>query len=644
MAGNTRNKDRARRLQQAAVLVGLGLSCGAQAGSFDFFGADGSYQLQGTYSAAWRMEKPGNGIINAPPSPDIPLPDYIKLPESNNFDDGDRNFKRGALVNNRLSLLGELQLSYGDFGMLLRGDAFYDGVYFDTNANGSPLTINRTDGDPQFEPETQVNAFSDIARYRSGRRARVLDAYAYGSWYLGESSALNLRLGRHIAAWGESLFFSGVALAQAPADATKATVPGADVKSILLPVNQLSMQLSLNNDWTLLGQYKLEFAPVELNPVGEFFSVTDVVGPGAQFIWGIENPLYLANLGDVNLLSDDVPEALQLIVDLLASGLPTEQVTSLLGNILGQLDGVLPNLPVPVGALAPLQPNTPRYVNVVRGRDKKPSDHGQWGVGLKYQLASDTNVGLYRLRYHNTTPAPIQNYGFATLLPGGNGLPPLTTEALGLQVPVTYNVSYFDGVDLTALSFSTALFGANVGGELIWREGIDVLVDVDGGLLGPVPTPTRARVGQALLSALYVIGPGPFWDSITLVGEGGFVHVEDVEAACGPTSCSTDLTYTRDASGWAWLTLIDKKNVFNGWDLQMPIYLSGIINGQSSVLSGLGSLMGEGDYRASVGANFTWLQRLQIGASYNAFLGDPDFTKRPYADRDFAALTIKYNF
>jgi len=644
MSGRNISRGRRQCRNLAVAITGLMASGNAVAGSFDFFGLDGSYQLLGTYSAAWRMEKPDDGIINTPPSSEIPIPDYIKLPESNNFDDGDRNFKRGAMVNNRLSLLGEVQFQYSDFGVLLRGDAFYDDVYFNSNDNRSLKTMNRTEGDPQFEPETEVDQFSDIARYRSGRRARVLDAYAYGSWYIGDEAALNLRIGRHIAAWGESLFFSGVALAQSPADATKATVPGADVKSILLPVNQVSMQLALNSDWTLLGQYKLEFAPVELNPVGEFFSVTDVVGPGAQFIWGIENPLYLSNFSDVNLLSDDVPEALQLIVDLLAPGLPTEQVTALLGSVLGQLDGQLPDLPLPVGELGALQPGTPRYINVVRGPDKKPSDHGQWGLGLKYSVTPATTLGLYRLRYHNTTPAPIQNYGYATLLPGGNGLPPLTTEALGLQVPVTYNINYFDGIDLTALSFSTTFLGANVGGELIYRDGIDVLVDVDGGLLGPVPTPTRARTGQASLSALYVIGPGLFWDAMTFVGEAGYVHVEDVDEACGPISCSTDLTYTRDASGWAWLTLIDKKNVFDGWDLQMPIYLSGIISGQSSVLSGLGSLMGEGDYRASIGANFTWLQKLQIGASYNAFLGEPDFEKRPYADRDFAALTIKYNF
>src|ERR1044071_7410019 len=78
------------------------------AGSFSFLGVDTEYQLPATYAAGIRVEQPHDGLINTPPSPKIPLPDYLKLPESANYDDGDRNFNRWSLVNNRLSLLGEV--------------------------------------------------------------------------------------------------------------------------------------------------------------------------------------------------------------------------------------------------------------------------------------------------------------------------------------------------------------------------------------------------------------------------------------------------------------------------------------------------------------------------------------------------------
>ncbi len=625
----------------AAFLGGATLP--AMAGSFDFLGMDGQYQVQAAYSAAMRLHDPDDRIIDTAPAASIPLPDYLKLPESNNYDDGDRNFKKHSLVNNRLSLLGEIQLSYGDYGILVRGDAFYDDVYHRKNDNTSPApdqpgaTINKT--------ELPTNRFSDDAEYYDGQRVRLLDAYVYGSWYLTDEAALNVRVGRHIAAWGESLFFAGIALAQSPADATKATVPGADVKSILLPVNQVSMQLALNDRLTILGQYKLEYKPTELNPVGEFFSVADVVGPGAEFIYGIDNPLYLAQLADVNLLSDDIPEALDLINRLLLPNVTVgTPVYNALGAILGRLDPLLPDLPLP--NLEAIQPaGTPRYINVQRGPDIRPSDYGQYGLGLKYQLTPNTNLGLYHLRYHNTTPAPVQNYGSALLLPSPvPGGPDITTEQLGLQVPVTYNVKYFDGIHMSAMSFSTALFGANVGGELIYRDGVDVLVDVDGGLLGPVPTPVRAKVGQVNVNALYVIGPQYFWDALTVVSDFGYNWVIDRDEGCGPTSCSDDLTYTKEAAAYSFLFIFDRKNIFNGWDLQVPVTHSKTVLGQSSLLSGFGSQMGEDDWRASIGFNFTYLQKITLGVSYSGYYGTPDFKANPYADRDNVGFTAKYNF
>ena len=642
LGGSHPRKLRVRGMQATGFLLAGAVASGpAAAGSFSLYDFDVDYQLQATYAAAIRLHDADKRLTEAPPAATIPIPDYIKVSESWNYDDGNRNFKKNDLINNRLTLLGEFAVSRGDFGFLARGDAFYDDVYNRRNSNDSPQSLNTT--------QTPTDSFTQAAEDLSGRRKRLLDLYAFGTWYLSDETALNLRIGRHIAAWGESLFHAGIALAQAPADATKATVPGADVKSILLPVNQISLQMSLNDQWTLLGQYKLEYKATELNPTGEYFSIADVVGPGAEFIWGIENPLYLANLSDVNLLGDDVGEALQLVVDLLAPGLPVEAVTGLTNQLLGTLDGVLPDLNIPFNLL-PAQ-NAPQYINVQRKKDIVPSDHGQWGLGLKYQVTPVTNIGLYHLRYHNTTPAPVQNYGFATLLNGPNGQPALTTQAFNLPVPVDYNITYFDGIHMSAMSFSTALFGANVGGEFIYRDGVDVLVDVDGGLLGPVPTPVRSKVAQVDLNALYTLGPaslGNFslWDSFTIVGDIGYISVLDRDEGFGgdPEVGSKVLTYSKDALGTSFLFLADRKNIFSGWDLQIPIAASMMLNNQSSLLSGFGPLMGSSDKRLSIGANFTYLQKLSLGVTYSGYFGTPDLSANPYADRDNLGFTVKYNF
>src|SRR3546814_12134390 len=107
------------------------------------------------------------------------------------------------------------------------------------------------------------------------------------------------------------------------------------------------MQLSLNDQWTLLGQYKLDFKPTELNPVGEYFSVTDVVGPGAEFIYGLQNPLYLPSYSDFNLLSSDAVNLVNLALSALAPNLPVGSVTNAVGKILPGMNGVLPAVQVP---------------------------------------------------------------------------------------------------------------------------------------------------------------------------------------------------------------------------------------------------------------------------------------------------------
>ncbi len=73
------------------------------------------------YTASMRTAKQASQYLNDP-----------------NNDDGTRNFKRGSLINNRLSLFGELQLRHDNLGAVLRGSQFYDDGYNQKNANDSP--------------------------------------------------------------------------------------------------------------------------------------------------------------------------------------------------------------------------------------------------------------------------------------------------------------------------------------------------------------------------------------------------------------------------------------------------------------------------------------------------------------------------
>jgi hypothetical protein len=82
-------------------------------------------------------------------------------------------------------------------------------------------------------------------------------------------------------AWGEALFMPSISLAQGPSDATKAGTPGVEVKDILLPEDQISAQLEINPNWSLLAHAQYNWHPTQVPEPGSFLSTGDAVGEGA---------------------------------------------------------------------------------------------------------------------------------------------------------------------------------------------------------------------------------------------------------------------------------------------------------------------------------------------------------------------------
>ncbi|HJV27661.1 MAG TPA: DUF1302 domain-containing protein [Aromatoleum sp.] len=520
-----------RRTVLALALTSIGLPAWAGSTTIgDEITVD--YLLNLSYGAAVRTQKPARALVDGPIDP------ATGLPTTANSDDGDRNFKRGSLINNRVALLAEADIKYRNYGLFVRSSSFYDDVYRHGNDNDSPGTVNKTGDNDEF---------TNRARYLSGSRSRLLDTYVYGSFQTGGESMLNLRVGRQVVQWGESLFFPNIAGAQSPADATKANVPGTEVKDILLPVGQASAQWQITPGFGLAAYYQYEYAPTELDPVGSYFSYTDVVGPGAQFIRA-----------------------------------------------------------------------APGF-NIPRARDLKPSDSGQWGLSARMAVTDETEIGLYHLRYHDKNPNVVMNFAG--------------------PFPTSYNIVYFDDIKLTGASFSTRMGDFNVAGEVSYKDGVPVLVD---SMLGPVAT--RAKATQAQLSALYILGPRSFSDQTTFVGEVGYLHVNDIEDFQFAGMRFDKLTNDRNA--WAYQLMITPtwNNIFEGWDMTLPVSFAHQVKGKAAVAGAFGGLVGEGDKRMSIGANFKYLNNLELGVSYNAFLGKADLAARPLADRDYVAISAKYSF
>jgi hypothetical protein len=192
-----------------------------------------------------------------------------------NQDDGDRNFGRG-LVSNRLDLLSELDVTYGDVGGRVSAAAWYDRQYHQKTDNDSASTWNATSVDH--------TEFTDDTRDLHGSHAEVLDAFLFARFAPSDMPTI-VRVGKHTQVYGETLFFgaNGIAAAQGPVDAVKAmSVPNTQFKELLMPVNQISLQTQLNSAWTLGGYYQLEWKKTRLPASGSYFSTVDFLADGAE--------------------------------------------------------------------------------------------------------------------------------------------------------------------------------------------------------------------------------------------------------------------------------------------------------------------------------------------------------------------------
>lgn len=265
-------------LTLAAMLV---LSApAAQAFQIDTGNPDLSLRWDNTlkYSSAWRVKDQSSRLTEGQ--------------VAKNQNDGDNNFDKG-LISNRLDILSELDMSFGDFGARVSGAAWYDTVYQDENDNDDPTSANQR--------SVAYNDFTDDTRHLHGGDGEILDAFVYWNGELAERS-LSVRAGRHGLIWGESLFFgaNGIAGGMAPVDVVKAvSVPNTQFKEITRPVNQLSTTYQLTDDLSIGAYYQLEWEETRLPASGSYFSTSDTIGEGNErLIVGAPFPPFLGGNPD----------------------------------------------------------------------------------------------------------------------------------------------------------------------------------------------------------------------------------------------------------------------------------------------------------------------------------------------------------
>jgi hypothetical protein len=410
---------------------------------------------------------------------------------SSNFDDGDLNYNKGAVVQAVAKVTQDISLTYGNFGFFGRALFFYDGVNNDFTENHpneltadnylqygrcSPITQTRTYGQTNnttctgatglnpgylvYGPGGPVhNKRSDGETLRqAGSALQLLDSYVYGKLPIPFTDDKNLtfKLGRQLVNWGESTTLVLNSLNQAnPVNANNLYRVGAQVEEIFTPINQLFLSAEPFDNTTIETYYQLEWKNIEIPAPGTFFSTQDIGTSNAvdNLLIGFGNG---AESHDCSVVPGDNPLA---------------GITTACG----------------------------RFQRVA---DLEPRTSGQYGIKLDYYadwLGSGTDLAAYFQHYHSRLPylSFYSAYPSCARAQGNNGLTVPGTNGInvrtGIPIDATNTVEFFDVCnDVPALhsanptaiaarqtasqyATSSALALSSARFQLVYPEDIDLL-------------------------------------------------------------------------------------------------------------------------------------------------------------------------
>ncbi len=539
-----------------------------------------------------------------------------------NRDDGNLKYDKGDAISNAFKITSELSLNYRDSGVFARATYFYD------------FENNRRDD------------LTEEAKDLIGSRFRLLDAFVFHNFDIGESVTANLRVGRQVISWGESTFIqNGINVINA-VDLSALRVAGAELKEAFLPLDAVYASFGLTENLSLEATYLLEFEEIEIDAAGTYFSANDFASPGGTYV--------MLGFGTVPqpVLN---PELYSRVCLSGAAGF-------------GQSDNGLPTALVAAGCGASFPRAPTQYAK----------DSGQFGFALRYFASelNDTEFGFYYLRYHSRVP----------LISG------ISVTSTNLSTG-RYFLEYPEDIDLYGLSWNTSLpYGVAWQGELSYRDNMPLQID-DVELLFAGITPINGIVPQPGLrfsSQLGSFGPGQYirgWDRhevsqlqstfTKLFGPNNFIGAEAVAAVLevggtkvwdlpdpsilryegegtdtgGGFDISTGALrnpQTLDPNGfptsfsWGYRAAIraDYSNVFGGpVNVSPRIAFNHDVNG---ITPGPGGNFLEDRKSITVGAEANYLNQWAFDLSWTIFTGGKPFNQ--IYDRDFASFSVKYSF
>jgi hypothetical protein len=438
-------------------LLPLLVAAHAQAVEFSFADDEisGSIDTTVSYGQLWRVQgqdKTNNDI---------------------NTNDGNRNFGTG-LVSEVFKVTSDLEVTYKNYGAFVRGTAFYDTQIMDKRNDYYDTSL-------AYQPSQNVpkdDSFTRATRHSAGRNAEILDAYVYGNWDIA-NMPVGVRFGKQVFNWGEGLFYRGGVNTTNPVDAGKFRLPGAEVKEVLVPVEALSFSVGLTDNLSMDAFYQFNWKESAIDPVGTFFSETDLFGEGGNLAYNNFDGTALSGaITAYNAIANGAFGG-PALAQVRGTGVYQAGVNTSFGSILKVAD---------------------------IDKDINAKNDGQYGLSFKYiaEELNSTEFGAYLVNYHAKEPtiyADLNGYngvnlvglttsGAVQALCGGGGLSVACQRVAGGIATVDMLGStrakreYAEDIRMYGLSFNTTLNETSVFGEMAYRPNLPVGISATNDLLG----------------------------------------------------------------------------------------------------------------------------------------------------------------
>lgn len=385
---------------------------------------------------------------------------YVNAPGafSPNGDNGNLNFAKHDIVHATAKLTSDISFSFKDYNIFIRPIYMFDANYANDFVELHPdTTLQPAESD---YPDAGVDLV--------GKRFAVLDYNISRVFTIGERD-VSIKVGNQVLNWGESalLFLNSLNTINAP-DATRARVPGFDLKEAFQPQGMVVLSTDIIENVSLETFYQYEWKPLLIDPVGSFFSVSDTLGAGGRYAM---------------LSFGKAPEdPLNLYRPYLNDGAADNEGPPPGGPDLNNDD--------PIGVLGSSAGRT-IYRNSAEEAARRPDDGGQYGAAFKLFLEdfnNGTELAFYAANYHSRLPVVSAIAAQRTCLVGATGAPSLGVDC-GFTAPYTpaaeepipvdtmsLIVEYPEDIKLYGVSFNTTIGDYALSGEYAFRENLPIQI------------------------------------------------------------------------------------------------------------------------------------------------------------------------